>query len=224
MIWRLTWELGLFCIFLVALLFWPAGTFDWWGGWAYVVQMAVGGTAICIWLLIYDPALLKERLSGGFEKKQVALDKVLMGLLYVGFLGWLVLMALDRRWGLSHMPRALNYAGFIVSSLFFVTNVFVFRANSFAAPVVKMQDERHQKVATTGPYRFVRHPMYAGGLFYFFGLPFMFGSWLGLAVAPLFVVFLMFRIPIEERMLRQSLAGYDEYAARVRYRLLPGIW
>jgi len=101
---------------------------------------------------------------------------------------------------------------------------WVFRENSFAAPVVKIQDERNQKVVTTGPYRFVRHPMYAGGLFYFFALPFMFGSWLGLAVVPIFIALLLARIPIEERMLRNDLAGYDAYAARVRYRLVPGVW
>lgn len=224
MIWRLTWELALFGLFLVVLLFWPAGTFGWWGGWAYIVQAEVCGIAICTWLYIHDPALLKERLSGGFEKKQLFWDKVLMGIIQIGFFAWLVLMAFDRRWGFSHMPDAYNYAGAVVSTLFYVVCWWVFRENSFAAPVVKIQDERNQKVVTTGPYRFVRHPMYVGGFLYFLGLPFMFGSWLGLAVVPLFIAALMFRIPIEERMLRKDLAGYDDYAARVRYRLVPGVW
>ena len=224
MIWRVTWELAAFGIFLVALLFWPAGTFDWWGGWAFIAQLMIGGVAVCAWLYIADPGLLRERLSGGFEKNQVFWDKVLMGFVYIAFLGWLVLMAFDRRWGFSHMPRSWNYVGFALSSLFFVINVMVFRANSFAAPVVKIQSERNQKVATTGPYRFVRHPMYAGGLFYFVGIPLMMGSWIGLALVPVFIVLLMIRIPIEERMLRKDLAGYDDYAARVRYRLVPGIW
>ena len=106
MIWRLTWELALFLVVLLVLLFWPAGTFDWWGGWAYVVQMMVGGTAICTWLYIHDPALLKERLSSGFEKKQLFWDKVLMAMVQVGFFAWLVLMAFDRRWGVSPFPTA----------------------------------------------------------------------------------------------------------------------
>ena len=122
------------------------------------------------------------------------------------------------------MPRSWNYAGLAISSLFFVMNVLVFQANAFAAPVVKIQEERNQTVATTGPYRFVRHPMYAGGLFYFIGIPLMLGSWLGLAFVPFFIAVFMIRIPIEERMLRKDLAGYDAYAARVRYRLVPGIW
>jgi protein-S-isoprenylcysteine O-methyltransferase Ste14 len=224
MIWRLTWELALFGAVLVALLFWPAGTFDWWGGWAFVIQMMAGGTAICIWLYMRDPALLAERLSRGFEKTQLFWDKVLMALFQIGFLAWLVLMAFDRRWEFSHMPRSWNYAGFALSSLFFVMNVLVFQANSFAAPVVKIQEGRNQQVVTTGPYRFVRHPMYAGSLPYFIGIPLMLGSWIGLAVVPLFIALLMLRIPIEERMLRKNLAGYDDYAARVKYRLMPGLW
>ena len=224
MIWRLTWELAAFSVFLVVLLFWPAGTFDWWGGWAYIGQMLVCGIAICGWLYIRDPALLRERLSGGFEKTQLFWDKVLMGILQLGFFAWLVLMAFDRRWGVSHMPRSWNYAGLAVSSAFYLVCWLVFRENSFAAPVVKMQTERSQTVITTGPYRLVRHPMYAGGLLYFVGLPFMFGSWLGLAVVPLFVALLVLRIPIEERMLKKELAGYDDYAARVKYRLVPGLW
>jgi protein-S-isoprenylcysteine O-methyltransferase Ste14 len=224
MIWRLTWELAAFYVFLAVLLFWPAGTFDWWGGWFYWAEMVVGGGAICVWLLLRDPELLRERLAGGFQKEQLFWDKVLMAFLQLGFLAWLVLMALDHRWGYSHMSHALNYAGAVVSSVFYVTCWLVFRENSFAAPVVKIQAERQQTAITSGLYRFVRHPMYAGGLFYFIGLPFLFGSWLGLAVAPVFVALLMLRIPIEERMLRKNLAGYDAYGARVRYRLVPGLW
>jgi protein-S-isoprenylcysteine O-methyltransferase Ste14 len=224
MVWRLTWELALFCVFLTALLFGTAGTFAWWGGWAYIIQSLVGGIAICVWLLIRDPALLRERLTGAFQKDQLFWDKVLMGFVQIGFFAWLVLMAFDRRWSYSHMPRSWNYAGAVVSSTFYLTCWLVFRENSFAAPVVKMQAERKQTVITTGLYRFVRHPMYAGGFFYFIGLPFLFGSWLGLACVPLFIALLMLRIPIEERMLRKDLAGYDAYAARVRYRLVPGLW
>lgn len=224
MLWRLTWQLTLLGLVLVAVLFWPAGTLDWWGGWAFIAQIEIASILTCIWLYFRDPALLEQRLSGGFEKTQLFWDKVLMAILQIGFFAWMILMAFDRRWGFSHMPRSWNYAGFAISSLFFVMNILVFRANSFAAPVVKIQDERNQKVATTGPYRFVRHPMYAGGLFYFIGIPLMLGSWIGFAIVPLFIAFIMLRIGLEERVLRQDLDGYDAYAARVRYRLVPGIW
>lgn len=224
MAWRLTWEILLFYIVLALVMFGAAGTLDWWGGWAYLGQSLVGGFAICIWLLVHDPGLLQERLTGGLRKDQVFWDKVLMGILHLGFFAWLILMALDRRWSISHMPRAWNYAGLVLSSSFYVVCWLVFRENSFAAPVVRLQAERSQKAVTTGLYGFVRHPMYAGGLFYFVGLPLTFGSWLGLAVVPLFIAILVVRIPVEEKTLRGGLAGYDDYALRVRYRLVPGIW
>jgi protein-S-isoprenylcysteine O-methyltransferase Ste14 len=224
MVWRLTWELVLFYVVLALLLFGAAGALDWWGGWVYWGEMVVGGTAVCWWLLVYDPGLLQERLSGAFQKKQVARDKLLMAFLQIGFFAWLILMALDRRWDFSHMPRAWNYVGAVIAATFFPLCWLIFRENSFASPVVKIQDERKQTVVTTGPYRFVRHPMYAGGLFYFIGIPLLMGSWLGLGVAPFFIALLMLRIPIEEKALREGLAGYRDYAARVRYRLVPGVW
>jgi protein-S-isoprenylcysteine O-methyltransferase Ste14 len=223
LVWRVTWQLIAFYLFLAALLFGTAGTFDWWGGWMYWAQFVVGGTAISIWLLVRDPGLLKERMAGAFQKEQPFWDKVLMVFLQVGFFAWLVLMALDRRWG-SEMPRAMNYAGALLAATFFPMCWLVFRENPFAAPVVKIQEARAQRVITTGPYRFVRHPMYTGGVLYFIGMPLMMGSWWGLACAPIFIALFMVRIPLEERTLRKELDGYDEYAARVRYRLVPALW
>jgi protein-S-isoprenylcysteine O-methyltransferase Ste14 len=224
MIWRLTWELGLFFVFLTVLLFGAAGTFDWWGGWVYLIESIVGGIAICAWLAVRDPGLLRERLTGGIQHSQVFWDKVLMSIIHIGYFAWLVLMALDRRWQISQMGRDWNYIGALLAASFYPLCWLIFRANSFAAPVVKIQAERHQQVASTGPYRIVRHPMYAGGILYFVGLPLLFGSWLGLAATPVFIALLVIRVPIEERTLRRGLPGYDAYAARVRYRLIPGIW
>jgi protein-S-isoprenylcysteine O-methyltransferase Ste14 len=100
----------------------------------------------------------------------------------------------------------------------------VFRHNSFAAPQVRIQAERGQQVVTSGPYRIVRHPMYAAALLYFLGLPLLLGSWWGLLAVPFFTVAFGARAVGEERMLRQELPGYDDYARRVRFRLVPGLW
>jgi protein-S-isoprenylcysteine O-methyltransferase Ste14 len=100
----------------------------------------------------------------------------------------------------------------------------VFRSNSFAAPQVRIQAERGQHVVTDGPYRIVRHPMYAAALFYFLGAPLLLGSWWGLLPVPFFMASLGARAVGEERMLRQGLPGYDDYTRRVRFRLIPGIW
>jgi protein-S-isoprenylcysteine O-methyltransferase Ste14 len=89
---------------------------------------------------------------------------------------------------------------------------------------LKIQKDRGQKVISTGPYSYVRHPMYFGAMFFFLGTPLLLGSWWGLAFAFASILLLCIRIPIEERVLRDGLDGYDEYAARVRYRLIPLIW
>jgi protein-S-isoprenylcysteine O-methyltransferase Ste14 len=96
--------------------------------------------------------------------------------------------------------------------------------NSFAAPVVKIQEERGQKVITTGPYSYVRHPMYSGAILFFAGTALLLGSWWGLASVLFFLVLLAIRTFIEEQALRTGLRGYDEYAARVRYKLMPLVW
>jgi len=98
--------------------------------------------------------------------------------------------------------------------------MWVFRENSFAAPVIKVQAERHHHVVSTGSYAMVRHPMYSSIMLFFVGAPLLLGSWWGVAMAPLFAI----RAAIEERALIAGLPGYADYTARVRYRLVPGLW
>jgi protein-S-isoprenylcysteine O-methyltransferase Ste14 len=99
-----------------------------------------------------------------------------------------------------------------------------FRENSYAAPVVKIQRERGHRVVSTGPYAHIRHPMYAGALLFFIGTPLLLGSWWGLVAAPVIAAMLAVRAALEERTLADELPGYRDYTARVRYRLIPGIW
>ena len=141
------------------------------------------------------------------------------------WVGWFILMAVDagRFWG-SQMPlwlQATGAIGFIVSSYF---TWLTFRENSFAAPVVKIQAERKQTVVTTGPYAYVRHPMYAAAILGFLSQPLLLGSWYGLAFVPVLLIALAIRTVKEERTLTEKLDGYREYAARVHYRFVPGIW
>jgi protein-S-isoprenylcysteine O-methyltransferase Ste14 len=102
--------------------------------------------------------------------------------------------------------------------------MWVFRANSFAAPVVKLQGARHHHVVSSGPYAFVRHPMYSGTILFFAGVPLLLGSWWGVGIAPVFFLLFAIRTRIEERTLLEGLPDYADYAARVRYRLVPGLW
>jgi len=97
-----------------------------------------------------------------------------------------------------------------------------FRENSFAAPVVKLQEG--QKTIDTGPYAIVRHPMYASALALFIGAPLLLGSYLGLVGSVVLILAIAWRAVNEERVLRASLKGYDDYMKRVRYRFAPGVW
>jgi protein-S-isoprenylcysteine O-methyltransferase Ste14 len=210
---------------MAVLLFVAAGTWRWPQAWIFFVVMNASGLVTGLWLARHDPDLLAERLKPPFQRDQERGDKVFMAALVVMWFGWLVLMGLDAvRFRLSHLPVWAQVLGalLILGAMyaFYVT----FRENSFAAPVVKIQKERGQTVVSTGPYGHVRHPMYAGASLMFFGVPLLLGSGYGLALAPLWMLLLCLRIPIEERALREKLPGYTEYAARVRYRLVPGIW
>src|SRR4029078_8675303 len=117
--------------------------------------------------------------------------------------------------------QALGLAMYLLSIAFIM---WVFRENSFAAPVVKVQAERHHRVVSSGPYAVVRHPMYSGIMLFFVGVPLLLGSWWGVAIAPLFAVLFGIRARIEERALVEGLPGYADYAERGRYRLVPGLW
>jgi protein-S-isoprenylcysteine O-methyltransferase Ste14 len=215
----------LWTVVLAAVLLGAAGTWRWPAGWVFLAEIGGFGIAISLWLARYDPALLAERMSFGFQPAQKAWDKAFIVTLIVLWCGWLVLMGLDAvrfRW--SSVPVWLQAAGAILIALCMYIAYLTFRANSYAAPVVKIQTERGHRVVSTGPYAHVRHPMYAGALLFFIGTPLLLGSWWGLVAAPLITALLIARLLMEERMLADELAGYREYAARVRYRLIPGVW
>ncbi|UPT85151.1 isoprenylcysteine carboxylmethyltransferase family protein [Bradyrhizobium barranii subsp. apii] len=207
-----------------ALLFACAGTMHWPAAWVFLATCALLGPLCGWWLYRVDPALLAERLRPVLQKDQPAADKAFMIVFVIAMLAWLATMGLDRRTQSSDMPVALQALGlvlFVLSTLFIL---WVFRENSFAAPVVKLRAERAQRVVSTGPYAHVRHPMYSGMILFFAGVPLLLGSWWGLAIAPVIVVLFAVRIGIEERTLREGLPGYSDYMTRVRYRLLPGVW
>lgn len=207
------------------LLFGTAGTLAWPAGWWYLIEMGVLGLWIGLRLAKHDPALLEERLKPFIQKDQGAWDKVFMAAVAIVWCAWLVLMALDaRRFRWSFMPPGLNVLGALCIFLCIWMTWFVFRANSFAAPVVKIQTGRGHTVSDTGPYGWVRHPMYSAAILFFIGTPLLLGSWWGLACLPVLVAGIGYRAVMEERMLAEHLTGYAEYAKRVKYRLLPGVW
>jgi len=173
----------------------------------------------------HDPGLLEERLGSLIQRGQKGWDKLFMVPMLAIWLGWLVLMGLDAgRYHWSSVPLYAQALGFVLLCLASYLVWLTLRANSFAAPVIKIQKERGHKVVSTGPYAYVRHPMYAGVLLFILGAPLLLGSWWGLLAGALIIVLIGVRAVLEERMLTAELEGYAEYAERVRYRLVPRVW
>jgi protein-S-isoprenylcysteine O-methyltransferase Ste14 len=222
---RLVFKTGAWLAFMALLLFFPAGNRLWVQAWAFLAIFAVGSFGFGVWLSRRDPALLASRLGPLVQRGQPLWDKIFVLAFIVAWCGWLVLMALDaQRWHSSQVPLVLNVAGGALVVAGFLATLLVFRENSFAAPVVRVQAERAQRVIDTGPYSIVRHPMYASAVLYLVGMPLLLGSWYGLLIVPLMVLAIAPRAMFEERLLEQELPGYADYMKRVRYRLLPGVW
>jgi protein-S-isoprenylcysteine O-methyltransferase Ste14 len=207
-----------------ALLFAPAGTLHWPAAWVFLATMAVISISTGWWLAKTDPDLLAERMRVAGQRDQPVADKIFMLALAIVLLAWLIVIGLEHRLQRSDFPLSLQVLGFamLILSTLFIT--WVMHENSFAAPVVKVQRERGQRVISTGPYAWVRHPMYTGGILFCVGIPLLLGSWWGLLISPIFAVLFAVRSGIEERELAAGLPGYGDYVKRVRYRLLPGIW
>ena len=222
---RLCLQTGVWLAIMAGLLLGGADNALWPQGLIYLVIFTLGSVVFGARLLKRDPGLLAARLGAWNQKGQPLWDKLFLPIFIGSFLIWMWLMARDAQvWRLSHMPVWLNVVGGLLVLAGFAGVMRVFRENSFAAPVVRVQAERQQRVIDTGPYAHVRHPMYAAMLLYLAGLPLLLGSWLGLAGALVIVLAMARRAVAEEGVLARELAGYAEYRTRVRYRLIPKIW
>jgi protein-S-isoprenylcysteine O-methyltransferase Ste14 len=206
------------------LLFGAAGTVHWPACWVFLI-LFFGPAALVTGIIARrDPALLAERMKPPFQKGQPVWDRIFMAILAVLFLSWLISMGLDDRYRWSHVPDWLRAIGAAAMLVGWWISFRVFGVNTFLAPVVKILSERGQTVVSTGPYAIVRHPFYAGAVLLLAGSALLLGSWVGLAGTGVIALGICIRIPGEEHELRAHLAGYDEYAARVRYRLVPFVW
>jgi protein-S-isoprenylcysteine O-methyltransferase Ste14 len=205
-------------------LFLAAGTIAWLAGWIFLVLFFSFVAAISLWLLRHNPGLLNERMIM-FRPDQKAWDKVFIVLLYVVFIAWLVLMPLDAvRFHWSQVPVWLQVAGAILLVCSFYLFLATYRENSYLSPMVRIQQDRGQTVVSTGPYHYVRHPLYAAGLLFMLATALLLGSWYGLLMVLIFAGMIAGRAVLEERTLQQELQGYDTYMAQVKYRLIPHVW
>ena len=208
------------------LLFGPAGTLAWPRAWVLLAVVAVAGVVSLAVLARHDTGLLAERLKPPIQRGQPTADKIVLVVFLAAYLAAVVFVPLDV-FELHVLPTPapwLSGAGLVLFVAGWGLLTWAMRVNAFAAPVVKHQEERHQRVVDTGPYAVVRHPMYAGAVPLMLGLPLWLGSTAGALVAILPILTLAMRIGVEERFLRRELAGYEAYTRRVRWRLVPGVW
>jgi protein-S-isoprenylcysteine O-methyltransferase Ste14 len=201
------------------LMFLPAGTFDYWQAWVLLAIMAVTGSLTSAYFWRRDPKLLERRMRLAEKERP---QKIIVALLYSLLAMVVVVAALDRRMHWSAALPWIAVAGDVLvvagSYVYFV----VFRENSFASATIQVAPD--QKVISTGPYALVRHPLYDGLMLSCIGIPLALGSyWALLLVIPVFVLVVV-RLQNEEAFLVERLPGYDEYCARVRRRLIPGLF
>jgi protein-S-isoprenylcysteine O-methyltransferase Ste14 len=221
MIAKLSVGIALEAAAMALLLFGGAGTMAWPAGWVFLAEFIAGVVWLSWMLARHDPALLAERMRPPVQRGQPLWDKIVLSGFIVAFAGWLLLMG---RCHGSSVPLWLQVVGAAGVALSVWMWDRVMRENTFLAPVVRIQNERGHRVVTTGPYRIVRHPLYAAVLIFFFATPLLLGSVYGLAGSLVLTAGIGIRTALEERELRRNLPGYTDYAARVRYRLVPYLW
>jgi protein-S-isoprenylcysteine O-methyltransferase Ste14 len=214
---------GLFGIaFFVVLLFWPAGTLNYWQAWVFIAVFIVATLVPSVYLAVKDPAALARRMKAGPIAETRTIQKLVITATILAVVAVLVVSALDHRFGWSQVPIPVVVLGNVLVGVGLVFAQLVVIQNSYAAATITVESE--QKVVSTGVYGLVRHPMYVGALIMMVGTPLALDSYWGLLATALAVPILALRIEDEEKMLRQELEGYDEYTQKVHYRLVPGVW
>jgi protein-S-isoprenylcysteine O-methyltransferase Ste14 len=215
-------SLAVLALIVGFLLFVSAGTVRYWQAWIYLLLFFGLSTGITLDLMRHDPALLERRMKGGPTAERRPLQRFLMLGASLGFIGLLVLPALDFRFKWSVVPLGGVVLGEALFVLGFGFIARVYRENTFTSATIEVAEG--QRVVDTGPYAIVRHPMYASALLYLVGTPLALGSYWGLLAFAFMLPFLVWRLVDEERLLARDLRGYTDYQERVRYRLLPFLW
>lgn len=204
------------------MVFLPAGTFDYWQGWAFIAVFAIATLLPSIYLAVRNPEALRRRMQAGPGAETRTAQKIISVVAFGSLAAMIVVSALDFRFGWSTVPAAVSVLGDALVALGLGIAMLVTIQNGYAAANVTV--ESGQQLTTTGLYGLVRHPMYFGNVIMMVGLPLALGSYWGLLFVLLGLIVLALRIGDEEQLLTEELAGYREYAAKVHYRLVPGVW
>jgi protein-S-isoprenylcysteine O-methyltransferase Ste14 len=212
--------------FVGLALFIPAGTANWPMGWALVGVYLTWTAATALLIIPRCPELLIERMARPKNTKRW--DMALMSVIGLLTLARYIVAGLDFRNGwtfdLWPVPVALQIAGLVVAVLAYTLTTWAMTVNAYFSKIVRIQDDRGHSVATDGPYQVVRHPGYLGTLAFELGTSIMLGSMWALILGAVSAVLFIVRTALEDKTLREELAGYEAYAEQVRYRLIPGVW
>ncbi|MES2055200.1 MAG: isoprenylcysteine carboxylmethyltransferase family protein [Pseudomonadota bacterium] len=212
-----------FPITLLALVFAPAGGLDWWPGWIFIAVLVVTFALSVGVIARINPVIFRAR--SRFQPGTKAWDKALLAVILPAMVAIIPLATFDAgrmHWSTVPMPLILLGYAALVGGI--AGTSWAQAVNPFFEPGVRIQSERHQRVIDSGPYRLVRHPGYVAALLIFWGMPFALGSYWAAIPATLASTLLVLRTIWEDRLLRDGLPGYADYARRVQSRLLPGIW
>ena len=212
---------------LIALiLLFCAGDFGWWQAWGYSVLILASGIGGRLWGEQRHPGLTADRQDAESFQKAKAWDKVLAPLMAVSISFPIVIVAgLDHRYGWSpEFPLWLSAIGFLLIALGYAFASWAFAENRFFFSVVRIATDQGHAVCDSGPYRFVRHPGYAGNLLALFGIVFALDSIWALVPVLVATIITVIRTALEDQALLEELPGYPDYAQRVRYRLIPAIY
>lgn len=214
-----------FLVIFIAILFVPAGRLNWLAGWAFLGLFVLAVGAIALWARRHDPDLMEERQTASQAENVKRWDRLIMAAYTILLVLMLVLAAVDAgRLGWSDIPLFFRILGWLGLGVAFGIVWRVMAENTYLSERVRIQEERGHQVVTTGPYQYVRHPMYVGVIIAVLSVPLALGSWWALVPGVLIVILFIIRTELEDRTLMLELSGYKDYAEQVRYRLVPGIW
>lgn len=214
--------LSFLMLVLTTALFIPAGTLSYWQAWGYLGVFGCSALFVTVWLIGNDRELLARRVKAGPIAETRRSERVIQSVASILFLGLFVVSSLDFRFGWTKVPGAIVILCDALVAFGFVIIFAVFRANRFTSATIEVAGE--QRVVESGPYAFVRHPMYSGAVLLILATPPALASWAALPLSLGMALVVIARIFDEERFLSANLTGYKEYLLKVRYRLVPYVW
>lgn len=201
------------------LIFLPAGTLRFFGGWLLMGILFVPMFAAGLVMLAKNPGLLQSRLKAKEARAEQDLVVKLSGLMFIaGF----VVAGLGFRFAWLPLPQWVNWTAAVIFLIAYLLYAEVLRENAYLSRTIEVQEG--QTVVSTGLYGIVRHPMYSATLLLFLSMPFVLGSALSFLCFLCYPVLIIKRLKNEEELLEEELQGYKEYKEKVKYRLIPGIW